>query len=118
MLWGPESSRSLPPALISGAPSLQAQLHRLPGLPPQQWGRGSGGEDYEEKPWEVLSPPSAPVWDRLKAGKWKSCSLLDALSVFNSESIAKCFAKTTILLSQHIPPIYRGVDLSLQNPAL
>lgn len=49
MLWGPESSRSLPPALISGAPSLQAQLHRLPGLPPQQWGRGSGGEDYEEK---------------------------------------------------------------------
>lgn len=41
---------------------------------------------------------------RHKEGKCKSCSFLDTLTAFKSQSIAKCFTKTIFLL-QHTPPI-------------
>lgn len=73
-------------------------------------GTRPGGENRGQKPGPrstgapaVTCPHPGLLGCRHKEEPWKSCSLLDAVSVFNSR--AERFAKAILLLRQHVSPV-------------
>ena len=95
----------------SGEPQAEPQAA---GLPAPRRGPGGGLRRealspealvLQQQPVQVQGSCLGQTVFRHKEGKCKSCSFLDALSTFKSQSVAKCFTKTIFLLQQHTPPI-------------